>query len=187
MMSPIGSEERALKGDEGKSHPVMELVIPDYISGKARFPSFQQARLKRRVSWGFSRSGHRGFTLIEVLIGAMILASAGIVLARALASIAATDAAAMVVLAESETVRDELNQVELDLMRNPEERQPGFFSRDRQLRDRPGWTIRTRCRATERDPDRLWEVQTTIDGGRWKAPTSTWVYRPPLPAKGAVR
>jgi len=135
----------------------------------------------------FPRPGHRGFTLIEVLIGAMILASAGIVLARALASIATTDAAAMAVLAESETVRDEMNRVELDIMRNPEERQPEFFSRDRQLRDRPGWTIRTQCRATERDPERLWEVQTTIDGGRWKAPTTTWVYRPPLPAKKAAR
>ncbi len=129
----------------------------------------------------------RGFTLIEVLIGAMILAFAGVALTRALSSIATTDAGAMGALAESETVRDELNQVELELARNPEERRPEFFSRDRQLRDRPGWTIRTRCRASGRNPDRLWEVQTTIAGGRWKTPTTVWFYRPPQPGEGGVR
>ena len=126
----------------------------------------------------------RGMTLIEVLIAGLILASAGVAMARALAAVAATDAAAAGVLAESEEVRDELNRVELDLDLKPEARRPESFSRDRQLRDRPGWTIQTRCRATARDPERLWEVRTTIDGGRWGAPTTVWYYRPPLPVEG---
>ncbi len=150
-------------------------------------PSLFRVKAEGFHPWGDGLHAVRGFTLIEVLIGTLILASAGVALTRALASIATTDAAAMTVLAEGEAVRDELNQVETDLVQNPEERRPEFFNRDLQPRDRPGWTIRTRCRATVRDPERLWEVQTTIEGGRWKTSTTTWFYRPPLPTEGAAQ
>ena len=126
-----------------------------------------------------------GFTLIEVLVGGLILATAGVALARALASVAATDAAAAGVLAESQKVRDELNRVALDLALNLTEQRPAYFNLDQTLIDSPGWTLQTRCQATERDPERLWEVQTTIEGGRWGAPTTLWCYRPPPTAEGA--
>lgn len=134
-------------------------------------------------------SGHRfgirgrrpGFTLIEVLVGALILASAGTVLARALAAIAVTDAAAMQVLGEAETLRDQLNRMDLELAWKPLEKRPDFFDRDEPHRERPDWIIRTRCRATSRDAERLWAVQSTLSSGRWKIPLMIWHYRYPIP------
>lgn len=127
------------------------------------------------------RGRRSGFTLIEVLVGALILASAGIVLTRALASIAVTDAAAMRVLGEAETLCDQLNRMDLELAWKPFEPRPDFFDRDEPHRERPDWIIRTRCRATARDAERLWAVQATLPSGRWKIPLTIWHYRYPIP------
>lgn len=116
--------------------------------------------------------------MVEVLVAGVILAAAGVGLARALAAVAAADTAAAETAAENEWARAELRRVTAEMERHPGERRPAFFDADRRVIERPGWTIRTRCRASDRDRDFLWVVSTTMEGGRRGTPTTLWVFRP---------